>query len=170
MAKNWRELKKDLDKETKRIWFKEPDELKKLRLGIIDNDAGSYDQYFTTWDFANGMIRDYSMYTLYPILRLAENPLFTLEHLKALIKTFDPPYSVYLGYSGYRTLEKFAAQFIESFETIKTKKEFVEIFKSFIRYTNKLGAWSYHYFPWGIGVLYPLNRAGEIKELAAKKK
>jgi hypothetical protein len=170
MPKDWRQLKKEIEEETRRIWLEEPEELRKLRLGIIDNEAGSYGQYFTTWDFANGMIRDYSMYTLYPILKLAQDERFTLEHLKAMFRVFDPPYSVYLGYSGFRTLEKFAAEFIQTFESIKSKEDFIEIFKSFIRYANKLAAWSFHYFPWGIGVLFPHERAKEIMKLLSRTK
>ena len=56
MAKHWKTLKQEIEAETQRIWLEEPLDLKKLRLGIIDNEAGSYGQYFTTWDFANGMI------------------------------------------------------------------------------------------------------------------
>ncbi len=162
MARSWRELKKEIDKETARIWREEPDELKKLRLGIIDNDAGSYGQYFTTWDFANGMVRDYSMYTLYPLLRLSLDSSFALEHCKKMFKVLDPQYTVYLGYSGYRTLDRFGREFQAAMETMTKKDEFVQLLTSLLRYANKLAAWSYHYFPWSLGVLFPQDRAAEI--------
>ena len=96
MAKNWQDLRDRMLAETERIWFEEPDELKELRLGVLKNKAGSYDQYFTTIDFANGMIRDFSMYTMYPILKLALNPNIPLEQMKDIVKAFHPPYTCLL--------------------------------------------------------------------------
>lgn len=168
MAVSWRELREEIDKETERIWREEPEELRRLRLGIIENDAGSYGQYFTTWDFANGMIRDHSMYTMYPLFRLSKDSAFSLDHLKKLFRAFDPQYSVYLGYSGYRTLDKFGRAFAEAMETMENKEDFVSLLESYLKYTNKLAAWSFHYFPWGVGALFPLNRAGEIARAMGK--
>ena len=165
MAAGWAVLKREIDKETARVWREEPEELKKLRLGIIENEAGSYGQYFTTWDFANGMIRDYSMYTLYPLLRLSLDPAFSLEHLKKMFKALDPQYTVYLGYSGYRTLERFGREFSEAMDKMKSKDDFISLLTSLLKYANKLAAWSFHYFPWAIGVLYPHRHATEVVEV-----
>jgi len=162
MAKDWKTLKADIDAEVERIWLQEPEEHKKLRLGIIDNQAGSYGQYFTTWEFAVGMIRDYPGYTLYPLLKLAETDQFDLSQVQAMFKAFDPPYTTYLGYSGFRTLEKFGAEFVKSFDSMESKEDFMELLKSYLLYLNKLNAWCFHYFPHGLGVLYPLKRAQEI--------
>jgi hypothetical protein len=170
MAARWTILKEEIDKETARVWREEPEELKKLRLGIIENDAGSYGQYFTTWDFANGMIRDYSMYTLYPLLRLSLDPAFSLEHLKKMFKALDPQYTVYLGYSGYRTLERFGREFSESMDEMRSKDDFIHLLTSLLKYANKLAAWSFHYFPWGIGVLYPHRHATEVAEVMGQLK
>lgn len=165
MAKQtWQSLKNDIDVETTRIWKEEPLELKKLRLGIIDNEAGSYGQYFTTWDFANGMIRDYSMYTLYPLLKLSLDDAFSLDHCKKMFRALDPQYTIYLGYSGYHTLEKFGRAFAAVLDDFENKKQFVELLTSLLKYANKLGQWSFHYFPHNIGALFPHNRAAEIVE------
>jgi len=159
---SWKSLQQQIDTETERIWRQEPEEHRKLRLGVIDNAAGSYGQYFTTWDFANGMIRDYSMYTLYPLLRLSLDASFSLEHLKKMFKVFDPQYTVYLGYSGFRTLEEFGRSFLEAMETMSTRDDFIALLTSLLKYANKLAAWSFHYFPWAIGALFPHSRALEL--------
>jgi hypothetical protein len=169
VATAWQLLKEQVDAETERIWREEPEEHRKLRLGVIDNAAGSYGQYFTTWDFANGMIRDYSMYTLYPLLRIGLDPAFTLEHMKKLFRAFDPQYTVYLGYSGFETLETFGRAFLDAMDTMSTKDEFIETLTALLRYANKLAAWSFHYFPWAIGVLFPHSRAHEIVSLVDRR-
>ncbi len=166
MPASWKALQQQIDKETARIWREEPDEHRKLRLGVIENAAGSYGQYFTTWDFANGMIRDYSMYTLYPLLRLSLDSSFSLEHLKKMFLVFDPQYTVYLGYSGFRTLETFGRSFLEAMETMSTREDFIALLTSLLKYSNKLAAWSFHYFPWAIGALFPHSRATEITALS----
>lgn len=151
--KKWERLKKDIEAETKRILVKEPEELKTLRTGKLDNKAGSYGQYWTTLDFANGMIRDFSMYTMYPILKLSYEPDYNLEQLKKLIAVFHPPYTEYLGYSGYVTMKQFDRTFRECLNEndFQNKDEFISLYRSYLIYTNKLAAWSFHYFPWEIG-------------------
>jgi hypothetical protein len=162
MAKDWKTLKAEIEAEVKRIWMHEPEEHKKLRLGIVENQAGSYGQYFTTWEFAVGMIRDYPGYGLYPLLKLATTDQFDLAQVQAMFRAFDPPYTSYLGYSGFRTLERFGAEIIQSFDSMESKDDFIELLKPYILYLNKLNAWCFHYFPHGLGVLYPLQRAQEI--------
>lgn len=151
--KKWEQIKKDIDTEVKHILAEEPEEQRIIRTGELENKAGSYGQYWTTLDFANGMIRDFSMYTMYPILKLAYEPIYTLDQLKKLIAVFHPPYTEYLGYSGYVTMLKFDRAFREALDTgdIATKEEFISLYRSFLIYTNKMAAWSYHYFPWEIG-------------------
>ena len=98
MARDWKALKAEIDAETERIWLVEPEELKKIRLGIIENEAGSGGQYFTTWDFINGMARDYPCGTLYPMLQLAERPETTMDQLRVVWELFDAAYSPYMEY------------------------------------------------------------------------
>ena len=165
MKKELKELKEQMDIETKKIWSEEPDELKKLRMGYIENGAGSYGQYWTAWDFAYGMIRDYVCSAIYPMLKCTQSPKFNLDQCKEMFLVFSPPYSEYLGYSGYRTLDRLCKRFKELLDLLETKDEFIEIITSLLKYSNKLEAWSHHYFPWQIGLLYPQKTKEEIAEL-----
>ncbi|WP_294147229.1 hypothetical protein [uncultured Clostridium sp.] len=149
--KKWEQLKLDIEAETMAMQDKEPEELYRIRTATVGNEAGSYDQDWTSIDFSNGMIRDFSMYTMYPIYKLAVQTNYTLENLKDAYKVFHIPYTEYLGYSGMYTLRKFCRRFRECLDEFETKEEFIEIYKSFLIYTNKLSAWSFHYFPWELG-------------------
>src|ERR1700758_1681466 len=93
------ELTEALNARTAALMTKEPEEIHRFRSGTLENKAGSYGQYFGTWDIAHGMVRDYSMYTMYPMLQLAENSKLDHEQLRAVFEAFDPPYSNYLRYS-----------------------------------------------------------------------
>lgn len=153
--------------EVSKVWKEEPAELKVLRLGLLENEAGTKGQYWTTWDFANGMIRDFSMYTMFPILRAAHSEEVDLPALKKLVEVFHPPYTVYLRYSGYQTMLDLDEEFRTLLPSFETKEQFIEFYTEFLRYTNKLAAWSYHYFTWEVGSLFPQKKAADIAEMQA---
>src|SRR5205085_6553928 len=98
-----------LDQRTAVMMVEEPEEIRQLRTGTMENKAGSYGQYFGTWEIAAGMVRDYSMYTMYPTLQLAENPKLDHDQFRAVLEAFDPPYSNYLRYSGFPQMGEFAS-------------------------------------------------------------
>jgi hypothetical protein len=166
VASRWTELNQRLLDETASAWREEPDEMRIMRLGLLANGAGSKDQYFTTIDFANGMMRDFPMYTMYPILRAAHSDTFSLEKLRELVRLFHPPYTEYLGYSGYTTLREVGQQFMSVLDDFPDKSSFIECYTNFLKYCNKLGAWSYHYFPWEVAQLYPQHGREWVEEAA----
>lgn len=158
------ELKAKIKAETKRIWLQEPDELKIQRLGLLVNHAGSNGQYFGTWDFANGMMRDLSMYTMYPMLRLFVSGQFSLEQMKSMYVEVLPVYTEYLRYSGYPTLCAYCREFRAIMDTIETEEEFIELYKSLLMYCNKLAAWVYHYAPWEMMVSFKQKDLAWVNE------
>ena len=162
----WRDLNERIITETERIWKEEPDEMKVMRLGLHPNKAGSKGQYWTTIDFANGMMRDFPMYTMYPILQLVRGGTFSLNQAKVMVRAFHPPYTEYLGYSGYTTLRAFGREFIAALDDFEDINVFVQCYTNLLKYCNKLGAWSYHYFPWEISELYPQRNAEWIATIA----
>ncbi|WP_416172408.1 hypothetical protein [Agrobacterium salinitolerans] len=81
-------------------------ELHDIRTGTFA--VGTNNQYFTNLDFVNGMLRDQSMYTWYPLLLTFQDERFTLEQCCALVHRFDYAYSNYLRYSGLQEMGAFA--------------------------------------------------------------
>ena len=150
----WKELREAIEVETQRIWLKEPDELKIQRLGLLKNHAGSYGQYFGTWDFANGMMRDLSMYVMYPIFRLYQSGDYSLEQMKDMYIAIVPVFTEYLRYSGYPTLSRFCHAFRDIMPEITAKEDFLSVYKALLKYCNKLAAWVYHYAPWEMAVSF----------------
>ena len=145
--------------EAKRIQKVEPEELRRIRLGQV-GETGNYGQYFSAWDFANGMLRDYIMYTAFHWIKFVD--MLPHEGLVAVIDTQDEPYSGYLGFSGLKTLRAFALKLREAVRGTKDKDELRAMLRVFVMYGNRLCAWSYHYFPWHIGVFF--GRQGEGHE------
>lgn len=145
------EVVQAINVEIEKIKTKEPAEIHAMRTGTMDNRAGSYGQYFGTWDIAAGMLRDYSMYTWYPLLQIIENPKIDLKDFSFILNSFDQPYSNYLRYSGFPTMGLLAFALRDWILTAETREQAVQAVKTFLIYTNQLAAWSFHYFPWGLG-------------------
>ena len=146
---------------TSLISHDEPLEIKVFRTGKLANQAGSYGQYFGTWDIAAGMIRDYSMYTYYPLVQIIEHPKIPLSEFKFILDRFDHSYSNYLRYSGFPEMGHLAFALREQIGSAKSREEAVEAIRAFCAYTNRLAAWSFHYFPWGLGKQFTYDGAAE---------
>lgn len=138
-----------IKKQTAAYESNEPQELRDIRTGTFA--VGTNNQYFTNLDFVNGMLRDQSMYTWYPLLLTFQDERFTLEQACALVHRFDYAYSNYLRYSGLQEMGAFAEAITKFLPTASNREEAVNAVKAFLGYLNRLAAWSFHYFPWSIG-------------------
>lgn len=144
--------------EARRIQLEEPEDLRRIRLGEI-GETGNYGQYFTAWDFANGMLRDHIMYTAFNWVKYVD--LLSHKDLIAVIDTEDEPYSEYLGFSGLYTLRDFSLKLRTAIRETEDKEELRTLLRTFVMYGNRLCAWSYHYFPWHIGVFFGRQVRGQ---------
>ncbi|MED6178039.1 hypothetical protein PIB30_103931 [Stylosanthes scabra] len=107
--------------------------------------------HITTWDFANGMIRDDSTCTWYSLLITFEDHRFSLDQCCALVHLFDNHCTNFLRYSGFEEMAVLAAAMSKYLPTATTREEAVKAVRAFVAYLNRLAAWSFHYFPWDIG-------------------
>ncbi|MFB9948499.1 hypothetical protein ACFFP0_06540 [Rhizobium puerariae] len=139
----------DISAETARIEREEPEDHRKLRTGMLDDRAGCYGQYFGTWDIAHGMLRDCSMYALYPMVRMARLPEME-KQLPRLIEELLVPYTNYLGYSGFPQFEEFGDR-LRGLMAKASPAELERMLSAFLLYVNRLYCWAYHYFPWNLG-------------------
>jgi hypothetical protein len=165
MSQSWRILEREIEAETERIRLQEPDEVNKLRFGLIESGAGSCGQYFTTIDFAYHELRSFSPYNLCCILKLADVPGFRLDQLKAILRAFAPVSAETIGYLGLPTMWRFIKRTPDLLDSLESKAEFVDLLACLTRYANEVMAWSHHYFLWGLGVLLPKGTEEHAKEM-----
>jgi len=167
----WKILQEKIENATHEIWLEENDELKKTHLGLLPHKPGTYNQYFSTIDHANGMIRDFAN-IMYQILVSFRNPDFDLKAAKILCKNVHPGYIDYLRYSGYVTWGSFDKEFLSLLDEIDNKDDLIELYGTYLKYINKLTAWAYHYFPWELGVFFPYRERSKefINELSSLSK
>jgi hypothetical protein len=165
--KDWKTVKSLIDEEAERIRFSEPDEVKKIfQYGVIESQAGSYGQYFTTMVFAEGDCRALAYYNVNNLIFVFDETSFTLEQMKFLIKLYLPLGSEFLGYCGFNKLWEFVQAVLDCVDSIKSKEELKELITSLSLYAANLHAWVHHKFPWNAGALFPRKNLDEIKEMA----
>lgn len=147
-------LLEDLQAEITRAYREEPEELRRVRLGLNEG-MGSYGQYFGTWEFTYSELRDLAMYTLYPIAKIARKEDFSFDQMKLIYHEIIPTYTNFLGSCGLHQLRNLFHRFQRIMELDTCSKEdFQTILNGFCIYTNALSAWAYFHYPWHIGMFY----------------
>jgi hypothetical protein len=168
---HWQEVKEKLNKEAESIEFTPPDEVVRLfKHQIVPSGQGVGGQAFTTMVFCEGDCRSLAYYGVLCLVRLVDDPLFTLEHMKALYKEFVPLSAQFQGTCGLEKLWELVQDVSGSLDTVKTKDEIKELLDALGFYVSMLHGWVHHYFPWYIGELFPQRKADEVKEMAALMK
>ncbi len=163
--RTWKDVKSEIDAELDRIVLDEPQEVKKLRYGIIDSGAGSRGQYFTTYVFAFNDLRNYGSLGLRPLFKAAADPSFSFDNLKTLFK-HSTVLAVFLGYCGFKKVLAYRNEILEVIDTMQSKDDFKEFIASYLRYISRLQLWCHWYFPWGAGVsVMPQKTPDELKEM-----
>ncbi|SDN41356.1 hypothetical protein [Ensifer sp. YR511] len=134
---------------TDRVGREEPAEHRLLRTGQLEARPGGKGSYFTTLDIAHGMLRDFTMYIVYPTLVLHRGSN-DIAQSRAMVGEMFPTVLNYLGYSGFSELKKLGHDFLTLAPTLD-HSQFDEGLSAYLRYTNLLYGWAYHWFPWDVG-------------------
>jgi hypothetical protein len=129
----------------------EPEDIQKMRQGRIQG-IGSFGQYFSSWDIANGMIRDYFVNTIPSILDLESR--FSKEDLVELFRALDRPYSGFFKAVGLRDLAETSCDVSREIALVSDKESVIGIIKAYLMYGNRLYCWAHHYFPWHLGMFF----------------
>jgi len=167
MSNKAKELAAAIKKEVDKMWVEEPIETKKLRLGCLDSRPGSYNQYFSTYVFADGETRATGYIVFSGIMKAVQNPKFGLDQIREMIRILVPISTEYLGYSGFPKMREFGRTLLSILDEIDNKEDFEEILANFTLYANLFHGWIHLYFPWFLGEFYPLKTKENLKEMMA---
>lgn len=146
------ELARDLAAAADAIQQEEPADITRLRTGQIP-DAGSFGQYFSVWDAAHGLVRDFVTNTLYPIYRALGDHGVTAVRL--IYGVVGAKYHLPLRYHGFVQLSDYAVKFQKMLDTEEDETVVGEVFEQLLRYGNATYAWSHQSFPWHLGMQFP---------------
>jgi len=177
MAKDWREVKDEIEAEVDRIWFDEPEEVTMSKLGIFPSGAGVDGQVLGNLFFLVADTQGMGWWTAEPAMKQALNdPTFTLEHCKRMWKYMTVHMAKLMGdvdpprcpapWLNLPKLVQFCNDILGSFDSVKTKEEFADLMWSWFNYVNRLNKWFFLTFPWHLGKMFPRREPKDIEELA----
>lgn len=165
MTTNYENALKEMRQEAERITLQSPEEIDKIfRFGIVESRAGSYDQYFTTLVFIQGEVRVIHYFYVTYLIKLLEAEEFNLDQIKTLIRRLRISIE-FLGYTGFKNLEKYYVYIEQLLESIDSKKQLWELLDAFNFYLCNIHSWIDHYFPWNMGSAYRQRPPEEFKAM-----
>jgi len=162
------ELISHIHARTKAIWLTEPEDLERLRNGVIDSGAGSYGQVFTTLLFAQSEIRGLAYYASTAVLNLARDESFTLEQLKKMARAHFVYRAGFLNYVGLHELGGLYQEYFALLDRLETREEFIQLTQAIKSYGARLHLWTEHVFPWHLGVHLAQRTEPEARQLLAE--
>jgi len=176
MAKDWRLVKEEIEKDIDRIWWEEPIEVRMCRLGIFPSGAGTDNQILGNLFFLVCDTQAMGWWTIEPAMQSAfEDPDFTVEHCKRMWKYLTVHMANLMGeidnpncpapWLNLPKLVQFCNDIVDSFETISTKKELESLIWSWENYVNCLNRWFFITFPWELGRRFPRIEVNDIEEI-----
>jgi hypothetical protein len=136
---------------TRHLVTTEPPEIYALRNGEVPGQPGTDGQFFTTWDFANSILRDYTM-VLYKHVCLAADERLSVANVLTVMQIEDPIFTEFLGYCGFHVLASHTNRVREA--PVTDRATLLAELSELAEYANRLAAWSHHYFPWNVGERY----------------
>lgn len=176
MAKNWQDVKNELEKEIDAVWFDEPAEITMIKKGVYPSGAGTFGQAFgnVVFAFADTHALGALVFEA-PMFGFLKNDSFTLDQCKTIFYSFNMNKCRILGANhgpdskcpaAWLNLPKFDKYFneiYESYDSIKTKEEFADLLWSWFNYIDRINRWVYTIFPWEVvGQLMPVIKGDDM--------
>jgi hypothetical protein len=144
-------LQKEIEAAIKEITLNEPMDVKRMRTGLMEPPAGSYNQYFTNHLFADGEIRALGYLGMTTVDHCLRDPLFSMEQVRVVAGFLLPFGGQFLEYAGLRTMYGYLKRFIDLINECEVKEDLVSVCRVLMIYVNYTHAWTHLYAPWGSG-------------------
>lgn len=163
MARNWREVKEEIEQEVEKIWYDEPVEVTMSKKGIFPSNAGTMGKYFGNLFFLVCDTQAMGWWTCEPCMYgMIDDDSFTLDHCKKVFQFLNGHMTKLMGESNpehncpgpWMNLPKFWSFYchmVESFDSIQTKEELRSLIWSWENYVNRINRYFYVVFPWELG-------------------
>jgi hypothetical protein len=169
MAKNWKEVRDEIQRGSAESFLTCPDEILRFRYGIITHsDAGklSLDQYFGHWVHMYAWYLD-KVYDVNQIIRLSRDPGFDYRQIKRVFWAIVAEGAGFTAaYGGQKLIAAATAEVYEAMDSVTNAEEMALLLETYHSYLSQLYWWFHWYFPWGIGpVLCHRWSIEDVKEM-----
>jgi hypothetical protein len=167
---DWREAKIEIERQIDRVWSAEPNEIQKIRWGIIDSGAGSGSQSFSVLVHLEAYLMLTGADVMYRFLKVSQYPDMELATLTRMTKEFlCGTFNVFefLEDLGLTDMHQIGQIYADALGTLKTKEEYVALTGAMMTYIIRMHRWIHYIFPWNLGVAFPHRMPEEVAAIAA---
>lgn len=167
---DWREAKTEIEHQIERVWLSEPEEIQKIRWGVIDSGAGSGQQSFSVLVHLEAYMMLVGADVMYRFLKVSQYPdmelptliKMTREFLTGTFNCFE-----FMTDLGLTNMHEIGQMYSDSMDTLKSKDEYVELTGTMMTYVIRMHRWIHYIFPWNLGVAFPHRKPEEVAALSA---
>jgi hypothetical protein len=167
---HWREAKKEIDRQVERVWISEPEEIQKIRWGIIDSGAGSGQQSFSVLVHLEAYLMLVGADVMYRFLKVSQYPDVELPTLIKMTREFlTGTFNVFefMTDLGLTNMHEVGQMYSDALDQLETKEEYVELTGSMMTYVIRMHRWIHFIFPWNLGVAFPHRKPQEVAAISA---
>jgi Cucumopine synthase C-terminal helical bundle domain len=167
---DWRDAKAEIERQIERVWLTEPEEIQKIRWGVIDSGAGSGHQSFSVLVHLEAYLMLVGADVMYRFLKVSQYPDVELATLTRMTKEFlSGTFNVFefMTDLGLTNMHEIGQAYADSMDTLKTKEEYVQLTGAMMTYVVRMHRWIHFIFPWNLGVAFPHRKPAEVASIAA---
>lgn len=162
---DWREAKAIIEREIDRVWFNEPEEIQKIRWGVIDSGAGTGEQSFTVLVHLEAYMMLVGADVMYRLLKISKYEDMELATLNRMTREFlTGTFNVFefMTDLGLTNMHQIGQMYSDALDRLETKDEFVELTGAMMTYVIRMHRWIHFIFPWNLGVAFPHRKPSEV--------
>jgi hypothetical protein len=166
---DWCEAKERIEKEIDRVWLKEPEEIQKIRWGVIDSGAGTGQQSFTVLVHLEAYLMLVGADVMYRFLKISQYDDIELSTLNRISREFlTGTFNVFefMTDLGLTNMHQIGQIYSDALDTLTTKDEYVQLTGAMMTYVIRMHRWIHYIFPWNLGVAFPHRKPAEVASLA----
>lgn len=166
---NWREAKAIIDKEIDRVWLNEPEEIQKIRWGVIDSGAGSGEQSFSVLVHLEAYLMLVGADIIYRLLKISKYDDIQLGTMNRMTREFlTGSFNVFefIADLGLPNMHQVGQMYSDALDTLQTMEDYVELTGTMMTYIIRMHRWIHFIFPWNLGVAFPHRKPAEVKAFA----
>ena len=169
MAKDWKQLKAEIDAENKRILDDSPEDVVRVfKYEILRSGGGTGGLMMGPWIEGATAGRYVGAYYVYNILKLAGLSEYSAKEVKAMLHLLLPKVVSTAKICGLETLARFSNETMEMVKGMEDKEELLLLLNSLYLYGSNMNAWIHHYMKWGVGLAFPIPTREDLRAMGAR--
>ena len=169
MAKNWKQLKEEIDAENTRILDASPEDiLRVFKYDIARNGAATGGIMLGLWVEGATASRYIGAYYVYNIIKLAMAPEFSLAEVKEMVALLLPKVVGTAELCGMEVYGKFSREVMECAAELEDADALLCLLNSFYLYGSNMNAWIHHYMKWGISYAFPIPTKAQLLDVGKR--